>query len=37
VRSLADRPALLIGLGAILAVAAFNLWITPSNPPGLPP
>ena len=34
VRSLADRPALLLGLGAILAVAAFHLWITPSNPPG---
>ena len=33
-RSLADRPALLLGLGAILAVAAFHLWITPSNPPG---
>jgi dolichyl-phosphate-mannose-protein mannosyltransferase len=34
VRSLADRPALLLGLGAILAVVAFQLWITPSNPPG---
>ena len=34
VRSLVDRPALLLGLGAILAVAAFQLWITPSNPPG---
>ena len=33
-RSLADRPALLLGLGAILAVVAFQLWITPSNPPG---
>ena len=33
-RSLVDRPALLLGLGAILAVAAFQLWITPSNPPG---
>ena len=28
------RPALLLGLGAILAVVAFQLWITPSNPPG---
>jgi hypothetical protein len=34
VRSLVDRPAILVGLGAILAVAAFHLWITPSNPPG---
>ena len=34
VRSLADRPALLLGLGAIMAVAAFHLWVTPSNPPG---
>jgi len=25
---------LLLGLGAILAVAAFQLWITPENPPG---
>lgn len=33
-RSILDRPALLLGLGAILAVAAFQLWITPSNPPG---
>ena len=33
-RSLADRPAVLLGLGAILAVVAFQLWITPSNPPG---
>ena len=33
-RSIIDRPALLLGLGAILAVAAFHLWITPSNPPG---
>ena len=28
------RPLVLLGLGAILAVAAFQLWITPSNPPG---
>jgi hypothetical protein len=34
VRSIADRPALLLGLGAILAVVAFQLWVTPSNPPG---
>jgi 4-amino-4-deoxy-L-arabinose transferase-like glycosyltransferase len=34
VRSIIDRPALLLGLGAVLAVAAFHLWITPSNPPG---
>ena len=33
-RSIADRPVLLIGLGAILAVVAFQLWISPSNPPG---
>jgi 4-amino-4-deoxy-L-arabinose transferase-like glycosyltransferase len=34
VRSVLDRPALLLGLGAILGVIAFQLWITPSNPPG---
>ncbi len=33
-RSIAARPALLLGLGAILAVVAFHLWIDPSNPPG---
>ncbi len=33
-RSILDRPALLLGLGAILGVIAFQLWITPSNPPG---
>ena len=33
-RSLAQRPALLLGLGAIVAVVAFQLWITPTNPPG---
>ncbi|HEU5206408.1 MAG TPA: glycosyltransferase family 39 protein [Gaiellaceae bacterium] len=33
-RSLVDRPALLLGLGAILAIVAFQLWISPSNPPG---
>jgi len=34
VRSIVVRPALLLGLGVILAVVAFHLWITPSNPPG---
>ena len=34
VRSIVGRPAALLGLGAILAVVAFQLWITPSNPPG---
>ncbi len=34
VTSIAARPAVLLGLGAILAVVAFQLWITPSNPPG---
>jgi 4-amino-4-deoxy-L-arabinose transferase-like glycosyltransferase len=29
-----QRPALLLGLGAVLAIVAFQLWITPSNPPG---
>ena len=29
-----DRPALLLVLGAALAVTAFHLWITPDNPPG---
>jgi hypothetical protein len=33
-RSLARRPAALLGLGGVLAVVAFQLWITPSNPPG---
>ena len=28
------RPALLVGLAAVCAVAAFQLWISPSNPPG---
>ncbi len=31
---LAERPAILLALGAIVAVAAFELWITPANPPG---
>jgi 4-amino-4-deoxy-L-arabinose transferase-like glycosyltransferase len=34
VGSIAKRPALLLGLGAILAIVAFQLWITPNNPPG---
>ena len=34
VRSMVERPALLLGLGATLAVVGFQLWITPSNPPG---
>src|SRR5262245_37404310 len=25
---------MLLGLGAVLAVVAFQLWVTPSNPPG---
>jgi 4-amino-4-deoxy-L-arabinose transferase-like glycosyltransferase len=32
--SLAARPGLLLGLGAVAAVCAFQLWVTPSNPPG---
>jgi hypothetical protein len=28
------RPGLLLGLATVLAVVAFHLWITPSNPPG---
>jgi Dolichyl-phosphate-mannose-protein mannosyltransferase len=34
VRAIATRPAALLGLGAILAIVAFQLWITPTNPPG---
>jgi hypothetical protein len=33
-RSVVERPAALFGLGAVLAVVTFQLWITPSNPPG---
>lgn len=33
-RSLVHRPALLVGVGAVAAIVAFQLWITPSNPPG---
>jgi 4-amino-4-deoxy-L-arabinose transferase-like glycosyltransferase len=28
------RPAALLGLGVVLAVIGFQLWVTPSNPPG---
>ena len=34
VRRIAERPLLLLGLGLILAVCTFGLWIDPSNPPG---
>jgi 4-amino-4-deoxy-L-arabinose transferase-like glycosyltransferase len=34
VRSIVDRPQRVLGAGAILAVCAFQLWTTPSNPPG---
>jgi Dolichyl-phosphate-mannose-protein mannosyltransferase len=33
-RSLVGRPAVSLGVGAVLVVVAFQLWITPSNPPG---
>jgi Dolichyl-phosphate-mannose-protein mannosyltransferase len=33
-RPLLQRPAALLGLAAVVAVVAFQLWITPSNPPG---
>jgi hypothetical protein len=29
-----ERPGVLVALGALLAVAAFHLWVTPGNPPG---
>ena len=28
------RPALLSGIAVVLAVCAFQLWISPGNPPG---
>ena len=28
------RPGLLLGLAAVCAVAAFQMWVSPSNPPG---
>jgi len=34
VPGIVERPALLAALGAVVAVGAFHLWITPSNPPG---
>jgi hypothetical protein len=33
-RSVVERPPALFGLGAVLMVVTFQLWITPSNPPG---
>jgi hypothetical protein len=33
-RSVLERPLALLGLGVVLMVVAFQLWITPSNPPG---
>jgi hypothetical protein len=33
-RFLVQRPAVLLGVGALVAIVAFQLWITPSNPPG---
>jgi hypothetical protein len=33
-RSLVQRPAVLLGIGAVVAIVAFQLWITSSNPPG---
>ena len=32
--SIAERPLLWLGAGVVLAVCAFQLWLTPSNPPG---
>lgn len=31
---LTARPGLLVGLAVVIAVSAFQLWISPSNPPG---
>jgi len=28
------RPAVFVGLAVVIAVSAFQLWISPSNPPG---
>lgn len=33
-KSVLDRPGVLLAAGVVVAVAAFHLWITPSNPPG---
>ena len=33
-RTIAERPLLLLAAGLVLAVCAFQLWIDPSNPPG---
>jgi hypothetical protein len=32
--SLAGRPGVLVGLAVVVAVAAFQLWMSPDNPPG---
>ena len=32
--SIAERPLLPVAAGVVLAVCAFQLWISPSNPPG---
>src|SRR5690242_18008143 len=29
-----ERPLVLLGLAAVLVVVGFQLWVTPSNPPG---
>jgi hypothetical protein len=36
-RALLDRPIAVLAVGVVLAVAGFQLWITPSNPPGFLP
>ncbi len=33
-RDTLSRPGVLVGLGAVVAVIGFQLWIDPSNPPG---
>src|SRR5438094_2161064 len=33
-RSLVRRPGVLVGVGTVIAVVAFQLWVTPTNPPG---
>ena len=33
-RELLARPAVLVGLAVVVAVAAFQLWVSPVNPPG---
>jgi hypothetical protein len=34
VKTLRERPTLLLVVGAALAVTVFSFWITPDNPPG---